>query len=620
AERRLPIGAEVVEGGVHFRVWASGQRIASVVVDGRNYALEPDAEGYASRLVPGAGAGSRYGYLFDDDEKIYPDPASRFQPEGPHELSAVVDPTTFEWGDGDWAGVPDAAPVIYELHVGTFTAEGTWSAATRELRRLAELGITIIEVMPVADFPGRFGWGYDGVSLFAPTRLYGAPDDFRRFVDEAHANGIAVILDVVYNHFGPSGNYIRKFVPHFFTDRYENEWGDAIGFDGPLSAPVREFYVANAAYWIEEFHLDGLRLDATQMIFDASPEHIIAAVARRVRDVARGRRTFIVAENEPQDVRLVSDPSRGGYGIDALWNDDWHHAAIVALTGRAEAYYSDYRGTPQELISSARWGFLYQGQWYRWQKQHRGSLALDLPASRFLTGLENHDQVANSVRGDRLAKRVAPAALRAMTTFLLLGPQTPMLFQGQEFGSSRPFVYFADHEPELAEKVAAGRAAFLEQFPSLASAGNDTALPAPHDPAAFEQSKLDRAELESNVEWIALHRDLIRLRQSDPVYAAQRNDLVYGAVFSDSAFLLRWLAGGTDDRLLIVNLGNDLDYSPCPEPLLVPPAGCRWELEFSSESVEYGGGGTPSFAAGREWRIPARTALAFRSISVEVKE
>ena len=263
--------------------------------------------------------------------------------------------------------------MIYELHVGTFTPEGTWAAAARQLPELAAAGITVLELMPVSEFPGRFGWGYDGVFPFAPTRLYGTPDDFRRFVDGAHAVGLGVILDVVYNHLGPDGCVLRQYAPEYFTDRYANEWGDALNFDGDGSGPVREFFVANAGYWIDEFHLDGLRFDATQQMFDASPDHVLAAAARAARAAARGRRVLLVAENEPQDTRLVRSPDQGGYGLDALWNDDFHHTGRVALTGRREAYYTDYLGRPQELISAAKRGFLYQGQHYSWQNQARGT-------------------------------------------------------------------------------------------------------------------------------------------------------------------------------------------------------------------------------------------------------
>ena len=297
-----------------------------------------------------------------DGENSYPDPASRFQPEGPHGPSQIVDPAAFGWTDRDWCGIHIEGQVIYEMHVGTFTRQGTWEAAARELETLSASGVTVLEIMPVADFTGSFGWGYDGVNLYAPTRLYGIPDDFRRFVDRAHSTGLAVILDVVYNHFGSDGAYFTEFSDDYFTDRYENEWGRPINFDGKNSAPVREFIIANAGYWIDEFHIDGLRLDATQQIFDATSPHVLAEITRRAREAAHERSIIIVAENEPQHVKLIRPVEQGGYGMDALWNDDFHHTAVVAMTGRNEAYYTDYRGTPQEFVSAVKWGYLYQGQ------------------------------------------------------------------------------------------------------------------------------------------------------------------------------------------------------------------------------------------------------------------
>src|SRR5207302_631434 len=430
--RRLPIGAEPQsDGGVHFRVWAPRCREVVVEIEGLEpAAVQSETDGYYSLWSLPARAGMRYRFRLDRGERAFPDPASRFQPEGPHGPSEIIDPGEFTWTDGDWRGRTRDQLVIYEMHVGTFAPDGSWESASRELPALAELGITCLEIMPVAEFPGRFGWGYDGVNLFAPTRLYGRPMDFRRFVDRAHALGIAIILDVVYNHFGPDGNYLKLFSAAYFTDRYDNERGEAINFDGPDSGPVREFFIANAGYWIDEYHLDGLRLDATQQIFDASPENIMAALGRRVREAARGRATLIVAENEPQHTRLVRPPERGGHGLDGLWNDDFHHSAMVVLSGHNEAYYTDYLGEPQEFVSAVKWGYLYQGQRYRWQKKRRGTPALDLPPSNFITFIQNHDQVANSARGQRCQQFASPGRFRALTALLLLGPGTPMLFQG----------------------------------------------------------------------------------------------------------------------------------------------------------------------------------------------
>jgi maltooligosyltrehalose trehalohydrolase len=564
--------------------------------------------------VAGAGAGTRYRFLLDGAEPAFPDPVSRFQPEGPHGPSEVIDPGAFAWSDAEWRGTALRGRVLYEMHVGTFTPAGTWAAAAAELPELARLGVTTIELMPVAEFAGRFGWGYDGVDLFAPTRLYGRPDDFRRFVDRAHGLGLGVILDVVYNHLGPDGNYLARFAPQYFTDRYENEWGEPINFDGPESGPVRELFVTNARYWIDEFHLDGLRLDATQQVFDASPEHVLAAIARSTREAAGPRATLLVAENEPQDVRLLRPPSRGGYGLDAAWNDDFHHTARVAVTGRREAYYTDYGGTPQELVSAATRGYLYQGQRYAWQGKRRGTPTTGLPPERFVTYVQNHDQVANSMGGQRLHALTSPGRLRAITALLLLGPNTPMLFQGQEFAASSPFLFFADHRPELAKAVRRGRADFLAQFPSIAPGEARARLPDPTAPETFAASVLDLTERERHAEVYALHGDLLRLRRDDPVFRAQGAHGLDGAVLGAEAFVLRFFDPAGDDRLLVVNLGRDVVLEPLPEPLMAPPEGRRWTIAWSSEHPRYGGTGSVPLDDDERWRLTAHSACVARPV------
>jgi maltooligosyltrehalose trehalohydrolase len=594
-------------------VWAPNARTVDVVDDDdRVTPLKPADDGYFAGFGP-LGAGARYRYRLDG-EALYPDPASRRQPDGPHGASEIVDPGAFAWTDGAWRGLTLPGQVLYELHVGTFTREGTWAAAARELPALARLGVTAVEMMPVADFPGRFGWGYDGVGLFAPTRLYGDPDDLRRFVDRAHAVGVGVILDVVYNHLGPDGNHLAAFAPEYFTDRYANEWGQALNFDGAGAEPVREFFIANAGYWIDEFHMDGLRVDATQQMFDGSARHVLADLVARARVAAGGRGILLIAENEPQDARLVRAPDAGGYGFDAMWNDDFHHALRVAVTGRAEAYYMDYRGRPQELVSAVKHGFLYQGQHYAWQRKRRGTPARDLARSALVAYLQNHDQVANSARGERLPALTSAGRWRAATALLLLAPSTPMLFQGQEFGASSPFLYFADHQPELAAKVRDGRREFLAQFPSIAAPGVSACLPDPGDPGSFERSKLDLGERARHAETYALHADLLALRREDPVFRAQGVHGVDGAVLGAEAFVLRFFGGGGDDRLLVVNLGPDLALDILPEPLLAPPADRRWALAWCSEDPRYGGRGAAPFDAERDWRIPAQAALVLRPL------
>src|SRR5438552_2852337 len=555
AQRRYPIGAEVIgKDQTHFRVWAPRAREIDVVLeDGAGsepifYALTSEPGGYFSG-AGNAGAGTRYRFRVNAGENFYPDPASRFQPKGPHGPSCVVDPRQFRWADTNWPGPALAGlkgQIIYEMHIGTFTKQGTWRAAAEQLPELARIGITVIEMMPVAEFPGKFGWGYDGVNLFAPSHLYGTPDDLRAFIARAHSLGLAVILDVVYNHFGPDGNYLGEFSDDYLSKRYANEWGDPINFDGHNSHGVREFFIANATYWIDEYHFDGLRLDATQQIFDASEDNILAAITRAVRTAAHGRGTYIVAENEAQESKLVRSPETGGHGMDALWNDDFHHTAIVACTGHSEAYYSDYKGTPQEFISALKWGYLYQGQWYSWQKNRRGTPSLDLHPSNFVTYMQNHDQVANSLRGRRLHQTTSPGRFRAITALMLLGPGTPMLFQGQEFGASAPFYYFADHNPELAKLVGKGRKDFLKQFPSIACPECESILVDPESEETFRNSKLDLSERQKHAEIYQMHRDLLRLRRADPVFANPRRHGLECAVLAQEAFVLRFF--GSDQN------------------------------------------------------------------------
>jgi maltooligosyltrehalose trehalohydrolase len=610
------------QGGVHFRVWASKRHRVEVVLEGGPghrpeatpvvVALEPEGTGYFSGLVAEAAGGTLYRYRLDGETERYADPASRFQPDGPHGPSQVIDPHTFPWHDQHWRGVPLEGQVLYEMHLGTFTPEGTWEAASHELPALAALGVTVLEIMPIADFPGRFGWGYDGVNLFAPTRLYGTPDDCRRFIDQAHALGMGVILDVVYNHIGPKGNVLPHFSPEYFTDHYSTDWGEAINYDDAHAGPVREYFLANAGYWIGEFHFDGLRIDATQNIYDTSTDHILAAMARRVRRAAGGRATLLVGENEPQHTQLVRPPAQGGYGLDALWNDDFHHSAMVAMTGRNEAYYTDYHGTPQELISALKYGWLYQGQYYLWQQKRRGTPALDLQPAVFVTFLQNHDQIANSSHGLRAHRLTSPGRYKALTAVMLLGPGTPMLFQGQEFAASSPFFYFADFLGDLAHLTQQGRAKFLSQFPSVAQPDMQARLRDPSDPETCARSKLDLSERQRHAGMSALHRDLLRLRREDPVFRAQRRGGLDGAVLGPEAFVLRFFGVQTDDRLLVVNLGRDLPLQPAPEPLLAPPEGMVWQMLWSSEDPRYDGDGTAPLEGEGGWQIPGHAAVVLR--------
>jgi maltooligosyltrehalose trehalohydrolase len=618
--RRLAIGAEVqTEAGAHFRVWAPRRQKVEVVFPAiaqqaelPSVLLDRESDGYFSGFSSEASDGTRYAFRLDDSERLYPDPASRRQPDGPHAPSQIVDPTRFQWTDREWRGVELKGQVIYELHVGTFTREGTWRAAAKLLPHLVDLGVTLVEVMPICEFAGDFGWGYDGVDMFAPTRLYGTPDDFRRFVDAAHRSGLGVMLDLVYNHFGPVGNYISEFSQDYFSKRHHTDWGDGLNFDGQNSGPVREFIISNAGYWIDEFHLDGLRLDAIHAIVDDSADHVLAALTRRVREAGQGRRTLVTAENELQKCWVIRGADAGGYGMDAAWNDDFHHTCRVAASGHNEYYFGDYQGTPQEMIAAVRWGYLYQGQWNLRQERKRGSPCFDIPAMQFVTFLQNHDQVGNSPRGKRIHELTSPGRHRALTALWALAPGTPLIFQGQEFSSSAPFLYFADHEAELSRLVRQGREGELRNFSRLA--GEDAAdyFDDPCDVRTFEKCKLDFSEVETHASAYLLHRDLLRLRREDPVFSAQRADRIEGATIAPEAFLLRYFGEHGNDRLLLVNLGRDFAWQPVANPLVAAPADHDWKLLWSSEDPRYGGLGTRLLDT-QNWYLPGHATIVLRA-------
>ncbi|HTL79000.1 MAG TPA: malto-oligosyltrehalose trehalohydrolase, partial [Candidatus Babeliales bacterium] len=575
AKRRYPIGAELVgEDQTHFRVWAPKARQVDVVLENvserepKIYPLTAEPGGYYSGAA-NAGAGARYRFRVNGAENCYPDPASRFQPDGPHGSSCIVDPRKFRWSDANWSGLEIKGQIVYEMHIGTFTREGTWRAAAEQLPELARIGITVIEMMPVADFPGRFGWGYDGVDLFAPSHLYGIPDDLRLFVDRAHSLGLGVVLDIVYNHFGPDGNYLGIYSDDYLVRGKGHEWGDMINFDGANSKPVREFFIINGRYWIEEFHFDGFRFDATHAIHDKSEEYIIRAVARAAREAADSRSIILVAENDLQEATMVrqrspetsSDRTHAELqtcdeDLDGMWNDDFHHSAIVALTGQNVGYFSDYSGKPQEFISAAKYGFLYQGQAHSWRKVLRGTPTFGIPVEAFVCFIENHDQIANTGSGDRPRFQSSAGRYRAFTALLLLGPWTPLLFQGQEFGASSPFLFFADvGDAAVREAIRKGRSELLAPFLSLSEKETSMRLPAPDDPNAFSMCKLDFSERETNRQLYDLHIDLLKLRREDSRFRLQQSDGIDGAVLGPTSFVLRYFSEANDDRLLILNFG-----------------------------------------------------------------
>lgn len=593
-KRRYPIGAEYTKEGTHFRVWAPAhKKVTLVYQDKKQKALEvslsEEDHGYFSTFVPELESGTLYHFMLGASRQLLPDPASRYQPLGVQGPSSTIDPH-FNWTDDSWPGVKIEEQIIYELHIGSFTPEGTISAAAEKLEYLSELGITAIELMPLNEFPGHFGWGYDGVYLFAPFHHYGTPQDVKAFINKAHKLGIGVILDVVYNHFGPEGNYFALFTTDYFNPKEITHWGQAINFDHPSS---REYFVTNAIYWIEEYHFDGLRVDATPWIFCTTPQHVLQEMSQKVRHAHPSHKhRILIGECEQQDVKILHAPEKGGDGFDALWNDDFHHSVSVRLKGKREAYYTDYLGSCQEFISALKYGFLYQGQYYFWQNNNRGTFDLSLPPSAFVIFLENHDQVANTGNGTRLCQLADYGNFKALSCLLLLSPNVPLIFQGQEFGSSAPFNYFADHHEELSELVFRGRKKEMAQFPSLSTKESQRHIKKPSEPITFMECKLDFDERFKNKAHFSLYKDLINLRKKDSVFKSLATIKIDGAVINQDVFLIRYFGGQLGDRLIIINFGADYSFNPGPEPLIVAGSGLHWQLMWSSEDFIYGGEGT----------------------------
>lgn len=555
------MGATPGSAGVEFCVWAPGaQRVEVEVVQpgpAHRLVLEPAADGAWRGLLAGAGAGTRYA-LFVDGQGPLPDPYSRSQPEGVHGPSEVVDPAAFVWRAADWPGLGIQGLVIYQVHVGTATPEGTFDALIRELPRIKALGANAVEPLPVAEFPGSRNWGYDGVDLFAPSHVYGGPSGLQRFIDAAHRHGLGVILDVVYNHLGPDGNYLRQFSTDYFTDRYQTPWGEAINYDGPRSARVRQLVIDNARYWIDAFHADGLRLDATHAIHDASPRHILAELSETVRQAA-GRPVVLIAETSENDVRYLRPVEQGGFGIDAVWADDFHHSLRRYLVGDHEAYYARYEGTLDEVARCIEDAWLH------------GSDARGFPAWHFVYVVQNHDQVGNRALGDRLHHQLDLDRYRAASALLLFLPYTPMLFMGQEFAASSPFQYFTDHNPELGKLVTDGRRKEFQAFSSFADPAARERIPDPQAASTFERSKLKTAEASASPgrEVAELYQALLRLRAKDPVLRDQARDRTWArALGRDTLAVRRWQ--GDQQRLLLVNFGD--------APRLVADFGADWHV------------------------------------------
>jgi maltooligosyltrehalose trehalohydrolase len=504
-----------------FRLWAPAAPQVTVVLGKggeRRLPLQAQPGGWHSLSVNNAGPGTPY--RFDvGNGLLVPDPASRFNPGDVHGASEVVDPDAFHWHDADWRGRPWHEAVILELHVGTFTPEGTFDAARGKLRTLAEHGFTAIELMPVADFPGRRNWGYDGVLPFAPDASYGPPDALKALVDEAHSLGLMVLLDVVYNHFGPEGNYLHAYCPSFFNPAHQTPWGAAINFDGPGHETVREFFRHNALYWVEEFHVDGLRLDAVHAIADTSPRHIVEEIADSLHSGPGTRRqVHLVLEHEGNRTRFLERDAAGLPRVaSAQWNDDLHHAAHVLLSGEAEGYYADYADGPVgRFARTLAQGFDYQGQasLYRGGVPH-GEPSGQLPSTAFVSFLQNHDQVGNRALGERLSALAEPDRLEAVLACLLLSPHVPMLFMGEEWGASTPFLYFCDFGPELAQAVSDGRRNEFARFAAFSDPVARERIPDPNAVSTFEASRLrwDEASREPHAQRLALVRQLLAVRR-----------------------------------------------------------------------------------------------------------
>lgn len=603
----LPIGARPGPAATRFRVWAPGARQAEVLLYGpdgpRAHLLAPEPAGYMAAEIPGVGPGARYRYRLDGGDPR-PDPASRAQPEGVHGPSEVVDPSAFPWTDAAWRGLPLAELVIYELHVGAATPEGTFDGLIPRLDALKELGVTALELLPVADFPGDRNWGYDGVSLFAPARAYGGAEGLRRLVDAAHARGLAVILDVVYNHLGPDGNYLWSYSRDYFTSRHTTPWGDALNFDGPERRPVRDFFIGNALHWAHEYHLDGLRLDATHAMIDESPTHLLAELAATVRASLPAERHFVlIAENDehnPEIVRQPETPSDRRWGLDGVWADDFHHQVRVALTGEREGYFAAYTGSAEDLALTINGNWFYRGQAADGQAA-RGAPAGDLAAPHFIYCIQNHDQVGNRALGERLNHEVGLAAYRAASALLLLCPQTPLLWMGQEWAATSPFLFFTDHNPALGRLVTEGRRAEFAGFTAFSGA----AVPDPQDAATFERSRLrwEERALAPHAGVLRLYQDLLALRRSHPALRERGRDSYRATPLGQGALALERRGPAGEALLVAVSLTGPAQLE------LGPATAGGWRVLVDSEAAAYGGSGDTATVALETVRLPGPGAV-----------
>jgi malto-oligosyltrehalose trehalohydrolase len=559
----MPFGAEVTAAGVRFAIWAPAAREAAVHVDGRVLPMQRGAEGFFTAMDPKAEAGSRYAFRFDTTDVLVPDPASRFNPDDVHDPSEVVAPTAYEWRDAGWRGRPWPGAVVYELHVGTFTPEGTYAAAMKRLDHLAALGVTALELMPLAAAPGRFNWGYDGVLPFAPQARFGRPEELKRFVDAAHESGLMVLLDVVYNHFGPDGNYLGLYAPQFFTARHHTPWGNAINFDDVASATVRRFFTDNALYWLEEYHFDGLRLDAVHAILDDSEPSFLRDLAAAVRELRLGRPLHLVLENDLNDATLLS---RGAGGepatYTAQWNDDFHHALLVLLTGDTRGHYRDYGDPAAHLLRILLEGFAYQGEHSAYRGAPRGTPSRRLPPEAFVSFLQNHDQIGNRPDAARLCNLVDPEPLAAAEILLALLPTPILMFMGDEFHAPSPFPFFCDFGGDLGVAVTEGR---RKEFASLWRDVDCSAVPGPTTAEARAAAVLDweLTTREPHAGALRRQRERLRIRAElvAPRLPAQPLD---GSLHAPTALTARWRLRDGKLLCLAANLGAAPLASPPP--------------------------------------------------------
>jgi maltooligosyltrehalose trehalohydrolase len=589
---QLQLGATPSAEGVRFHVWAPAATSVEVELANSNERtpMERSSDGVWSASVGNARVGSHYFYRLNGELRR-PDPYSRFQPDGVHGPSEVVDPDHFDWTDQAWQGLRIQGLVIYQVHVGAATPEGTLDSLIGQLTRLKQLGVNAVQLLPLNEFPGTRNWGYDGVDLFAVSRNYGGPAALKRFVDAAHTHELGVILDVVYNHFGPDGNYLRDFAPEYFTERYHTPWGAAVNYDDRGSEWVRRMMIDNARYWLREYHADGLRLDATHAIYDASSPHILAAITGAARQEAGPRKSVVlIAETGENDVRYLRSVDEGGFGFDSVYADDFHHTVRRYLAGDHEGYYADYDGTLDEVARCIQQGWLYEGQTTHSSngEHHRGTPARDQPAWQFLYVLQNHDQVGNRAFGERLPHEIGLERFAAASALLLFLPYTPMLFMGQEFGASSPFQFFTDHNPDLGKLVTEGRRREFKAFSAFANAEMREKIPDPQAESTFLNSKLRLAEAECppGSELHAWYAALLRLRRTDPVLVDQARERTDArALTRDVLAVRRWR--DADERLLIVNFGDT--------PFEVKGFGEGWRLILGGPEAT--GGNVPARVA-----------------------